>query len=1286
MNLKRAIILVVLSGLAACASEDKRGRISELDTVSVELKDINVEGGLDKAMQGYQKFLEQTPESELTPEAIRRLADLKVEKEYGVVTDGEITDQEDTGSSTPAAKAPAATASPAETTSEEAPDGQAAAKPKVKTNPIADVSESEKDFEKRATSQQEIKSSENSKIATPGGAPGADLQNSGAEEAITLYNKLLEKYPMYEKNDQVLYQLSRAYEETGRVDEAMGVMNRLVKQFPNSRYTDEVQFRRGEYYFTRKKYLDAEEAYGEVLKFGVGSVYYERALFKKGWTFYKQELYEDALHQFIALLDYKVNIGYDFEQTADKIEKKRIDDTFRVISLSFSNLGGAATVEEYFKTNGSRSYEDSVYSNLAEFYFSKRRYSDAAVTYNTFVENNPIHKVAPHFSMRVIEIYMKGGFPRLVIEAKKQFASTYGIHADYWNYFDQKEYPKVLGYLKTNITDLANHYHSLYQNKKFVKQKAENFREASHWYREFLNSFPQDEQSPGINYQLADLLLENRDFNLAAMEYERTAYEYPVNEKSPKAAYAAVYAYREHLKTVPTVQQHPVKRDIIRSSIRLVDNFPKHDKATVVLGAAVDDLFNMQDYEEAIKNGRRLIQEYPNAEHDIRRGAWLVVAHSSYEIENFSDAETAYIQVLDLTPKNDKSREKLIDNLAASIYKQGEQAKAKEEYKTAVKHFLRIADLAPTSKIRPSAEYDAAAVLIQIMELEQAETVLLAFRKNYPGHKLQKEVTKKIAYVYKELGKFTLAAKEYERIAAESEEEDLIRDAMLTAAELYEKAKDSQNALRVYKQFVAKFPKPLEFALETHYKIAMIYKSLDDISNYRKTLLHIITSDARAGDERTDRTRYLAAQSSLVILEPSYEEYIAIKLVNPLKKSLTKKQKSMKKLVNSYTRLVDYKVADVTSASTYYIAEIYYNFSRSLMESERPKGLSDLELEEFVLALEDQAFPFEEKAISVHEKNVELLTIGVYSTWIDRSIEKLATLLPARYAKYEERIAYIDSVNTYRYSSPRFIREDAKPLVIEKIDFFRYSSQKQDKLSYENSPKAETSIKGLPKDQGIDQGIESQQVLEKNLPEDSGSEGSGAEASSAVGDSSTDSTVEGSLPAEGSSPAEGSISAEGSSPTEGSSKDNGPDAPTQDDQASGPADTQAAESVPQSQPPAAAADSQQDVGISKETEAGPVESDAPADTPTDANPVESSVSGDVQTDASAEPMMDAAEQTPTESGQDSAEPSLVSEAVPETEAGQQENMVDSATARGNTETDSETVNAGEENSETDTQK
>ena len=252
----------------------------------------------------------------------------------------------------------------------------------------ADVKEFGEDFEKRATKSAAVKSSvPAAALASPDGS-GADLQSAGTIEAIALYKKLLDKYPNYERNDQVLYQLSRAYEELGQIEEAMKIMNRMVKDYPTSRYFDEVQFRRGEYFFTRKKLLDSEDAFTSIVKMVEGSSYYELALYKLGWTFYKQELYEESLHNFVALLDYRIKTGYDLEHPKGTSDEKRIEDTFRVMSLAFSYLGGSDAVVGYFNKFGKRSYEVNIYSNLGDYYLDKLRYSDAATTFKAFVKSN----------------------------------------------------------------------------------------------------------------------------------------------------------------------------------------------------------------------------------------------------------------------------------------------------------------------------------------------------------------------------------------------------------------------------------------------------------------------------------------------------------------------------------------------------------------------------------------------------------------------------------------------------------------------------------------------------------------------------------------------------------------------------------------------------------------------------------------------------------------------------------------------------------------------------------
>jgi tetratricopeptide (TPR) repeat protein len=989
----------LLVGCATRADKSVGGTLAELRDVRPDVQEVKVEQGLDQAMHHYRRFLEETPETRMTPEAMRRLADLQIEKQFGIRTgDAKPRNMAAPESARALASAEVSTPTPAAAV---AGDG---------------LRESDQDFERRATAATAILP-DAAAGASPVDAVRADADLKGPLEAIALYDKLLTDYPNYEHRDQVLYQKARAYDELGRTEEAIETMERLIRANPNSAHYDEVQFRRGEYFFTRRNFREAQSAYTAIIGLGAASTYYELALYKLGWTFYKQESYEEALHKYMALLDHKVSVGYDFDATHAEEDERRVADTYRVISLSFSNLGGPEAVGEYYSTFGKRTYEDRVYSNLGEHYLAKLRYDDAAKTYRSFVASYPYHRAAPHFSMRVVQTFTQGGFPRLVLESKREFASKYGLQSEYWRHFEPEKSPEVLAYLKTNLKDLATHYHAEYQNTD-GREKLESYREALRWYGDYLQSFPTDADSPPINYQLADLLLENKEFTQAARQYERTAYEYPQHPQSANAGYAAVFAHREQLKISGAEQQEAVKRDAVTSSLRFADTFPDHEHAATVLGSAADDMYEMKDYRAAVDSAQRVIDVYAAAEPAVRRSAWIVVAHGSFDLAEYPRAETAYTQVLAVTPEGDDARAALVDNLAASIYKQGEIANEAEDYRAAAAHFLRIRSAAPTSSIRAGAEYDAGAALIRLQDWMAAVSVFEAFRSAFPNHELQLEATKQIAHAHRESGQLARAAAEYDRVASQSADPALRREALLVAGDLYAESNVRDRALDSYTRYVNEFPRPVETAVETRFKIAEMYKAAPDEPRYHRELEEIVRMDAGAGPERTSRTRTLAARSALVLAEHLFREFVAVKLRQPFESSLERKQQRMDATMDAMGKLVEYEIGDLTAAATYYMAETYFDFSRSLVESERPTGLKPAELEAFVEALDEEAFPFEEKAIDVHEKNLELLRAGVVNEWTEKSLGRLVKLMPGRYAKQEVSAGFLSGIDSYMYVSP----------------------------------------------------------------------------------------------------------------------------------------------------------------------------------------------------------------------------------------------------------------------------
>jgi tetratricopeptide (TPR) repeat protein len=999
----------------ACSGNPDRQTLAGLRAVDPDLAEVEVADGIDRAMAGYRQFLEEAPTSTLTPEAMRRLADLQLEKEYGVGGEAKPRSVPRTKTGADALAPHDAGAGPAPTLPPSATAPLPSNRPDMPA-PLSTPAESLRDFEARAAGTSELAYSPgDAGLDLPG--PG-DAAPDGPLEALALYDQILAAYPDYPHNDQVLYQKARAFDELGRVDEAIEVSALLVERYPRSQHLDEIQFRRGEYFFTRKKFLEAEKAYAAIVPLGGRSDYYELALYKLGWTFYKQMLLPEALQSYVTLLDHKVESGYDFEQQQDEADAQRIADSYRVMSLCFSDLGGSEAVASFFAGTGARVYEHRVYRHLAEFYLEKLRYQDAADTYESFVALYPVHASSPHFSMRIIEIYQAGDFPKLVLEAKKSFASRYALDAEYWRHFDPAAAPDVIAYLKQNLEDLANHYHALYQNAETPEEKASAFTESASWYRRFLASFPTAPETPAIHYRLADLLLENEVFGQAAREYEHIAYAYPAHPRSSDAGYAAIFAHRKAEERAEAADREPLRREAVASTIRFVDAFPAHEHAAKVLGVAVQDLYELREFPQAIELGRRLTASYRSAEIGIRRSAWLVVAHSSFEIGEFAPAEEGYAEVLALTSAEDDTRREILNNLAASIYKQGERANEAGDFQGAADHYLRIAQVAPESEIRPIAEYDAGAALLRLEAWDSALAVLESFRSEHPDHDLHQEATQQVAFVYRKTGNASRAAEEYDRVAREAEKPELRAESLLVAGQLHEEAQRIDRALESYRLYVSEFTDPIETAVVTRFKMSELYEQTGDAEGRRAELRQIVALDRQAGAARTDTIRGLAARSALFLSEELFREFRSVELRLPFEQSLQEKQRRMDAALTSLSALVDYKVGDVTAAATYYMAEVYGDFSRSLLDSERPTDLAAAELADYEGVLEEEAYPFEEKAIRVHEKNLELMTSGVYNPWIEKSLDRLAVLMPGRYAKPEESSGPLASLDGYTYRAP----------------------------------------------------------------------------------------------------------------------------------------------------------------------------------------------------------------------------------------------------------------------------
>jgi len=833
--------------------------------------------------------------------------------------------------------------------------------------------------------------------------------------AVKRYEDFLKTYPDDKGNDRVLYQLARAQEQAGELETALKTLDRLVASYPATLYRDEANFRRGELLFTLRDYPKAEKAYATVLASSQRTQYHERSLYMQGWSRFKQGRLEEGLQSFFGVLDLKV-AGVDGDGGLDTIvglsraDRELVEDTFRVTSISLANLQGAESIPAFITDDKRRSYEYRVYEQLGELYLKQDRVKDAADTYSAFARRQPLHAQAPQLQARVIDIYQRNGFPVLALDAKKDYVSRYGTGSEFRR-ANPAGWEKAQPLVKTHLTELARHYHATAQKSK----ASADYQEAVRWYRAYIASYPNDPETAQNNFLLAELLYEDKRFAEAAVEYEKVAYQYPNHAKAADAGYAALLSYTNQEKGAAAAQLLALQRTGVESALRFAKAFPKDSRTGTVLTNASEKLFALRDGDLAADVAQQVLKLDPPAAPAQRRVAWTVVAHNAFDKGRFDQSEKAYGEVLALTPDKDPARNDLTERLAASVYKQGEQARAAGDAKAAVGHFARVAAVAPTSTVRATAQYDAAAAMIGMKDWDGATRTLEDFRQRFPKHPLQADVGSKLALAYLEKQQWSQAAGEFERVAATQKDPQLAREALWQSAELHEKAADAKSGSRVtaakaYERYLKQYPLPLERGLEARYRMARMAKADGDVKREAVLMKEIYQGDLAGGGARTDRTRYLGATAALTMAEPVVAEYRKVSLVEPLARNLKLKKAKMEDALKAYAVAANYGVADVTTAATFQIASLYQDFGQSMIKSERPKKLSKAEREQYDVLLEEQAFPFEEKAIELHETNVKRAADGIYDQWVRNSFTALGKLRPARYGKTERAEGVVDAI------------------------------------------------------------------------------------------------------------------------------------------------------------------------------------------------------------------------------------------------------------------------------------
>jgi len=812
--------------------------------------------------------------------------------------------------------------------------------------------------------------------------------------AKDLYTHLLAN-AQHEDRAQILYQLAQADDLAGDQESALDYLDQLIAEHGGSEHYLEARFRRAEMHFSNERYAQAADDFTVVSGAGEKGKYWLHATYMLGWSRFKQTQLDAAANEFYQVVETTAGSEVSGQQ-------ELLDDALRVLMLTLEYASGIDTLAEDMRERQKPNWQYLVYQRLADEYLAQERYLDGVATWQLFVDENPLDVRAPSAHVGMIKTLIAADFPSEIAPKKREFVARYGARSSFWTSHPASVREGYAPELGAYLAELSQASHA----KAQTTHARSDYLEAAQYYEQIVETFPMEPKLGDTLFLLGEVYTEAEEPESALAAYQRVVSDFPHHSQAADASYASILAL-DGLAQAATQGEQRTQWEAQRLVVQIdfATLFADDPRAPAVQAAAAQRLFEQGAFADASELAKQLLEAEVDLPLELDRTALLIVGHSAMELEEFAAAESAYSEHL----RRIGPDQQVMDRLLASVYKQGELAEGNGETESAKQHYLRIAQLGPGSTLAAAAHFDAIAMVEVAGSVDQAVQLMDDFRRLYPADERARDIPVRLAALLESQNNYSGAAREYLKVARSSADIEQARQADYLAAELFIKDGDKQAGLDQLAYYTSNYPNPAAIAMEALDTQDQLLVELGR-DQYAVWQAKVAMHD-RMGKAADQRATYLAAEALFKLTNIERRRFTAIELSQPLKSSLKKKQRALKSTVAAYQKVASYGVADYVTAATYQIGSMYVGLSASIMDSQRPDNLNALQLEQYEILLEEQAYPFEEQAIEIHQVNLSRMWQGTQDEWVDQSLIALKRLVPGRFDKNEIQVAYVQTIH-----------------------------------------------------------------------------------------------------------------------------------------------------------------------------------------------------------------------------------------------------------------------------------
>lgn len=399
------------------------------------------------------------------------------------------------------------------------------------------------------------------------------------------------------------------------------------------------------------------------------------------------------------------------------------------------------------------------------------------------------------------------------------------------------------------------------------------------------------------------------------------------------------------------------------AAILLLDKFPT-EKGSALAYRAAAALLEAGEYGRSVHTAEKIIQ-YQATPKPLLLDARLVHTEASIYLNNLAAARAEADSILGEASGKDASRarERARDLYLLSSLKQAEEKTAAEDWIGAARMLEELGGRFPEIPEAPSYFLRAVRSYMLGQDSDGAIRVGSEFLDKFPRREEAFEIVNTVAPLLIARDKHTDAADFYAKVAEKFPRNEQAPGFLFRAAQLNADHGRPSIAIAQFASYRGKYSNPHWMTVHATLSAGILaWKGGDAKTGIREIEAGIRQMEAGVEEDAPREFFALGGRARIILGEHWGDQFRKVKLVIPLEKSLAIKDRFFRRALGSFAKAKDESPIEVALEGSQMAGDMFVDFGKSILDSQRPKGLSGETRERYEEELKARARTFFEES------------------------------------------------------------------------------------------------------------------------------------------------------------------------------------------------------------------------------------------------------------------------------------------------------------------------------------